>query len=115
MHELSLVQSIIDSCTECAGGARVRRVTLEVGALSCVMPEALHFCFAALTDGTGTLLEGAELEILRRPGHSRCRDCGRDIELHTLLDRCSCGSGNTTPPEGGDQLRIQSMEIEEAV
>ncbi|WP_346836641.1 hydrogenase maturation nickel metallochaperone HypA [Microbulbifer sp. SAOS-129_SWC] len=113
MHELSLVRSIVQTCSEYAGGAPVRRITLEVGALSCVMAEALQFCFAAVSDGTP--LAGAELEILRRPGYSRCRDCGADIELQSLLDVCACGSANMSPPQGGDQLRIQSMEIEEAL
>ncbi|MBB3063423.1 hydrogenase/urease maturation nickel metallochaperone HypA [Microbulbifer rhizosphaerae] len=113
MHELSLVQSIVEACSARANGAWVRKVTLEVGALSCVMPEALRFCFAAVSDGTA--LQGAELEILVRPGRSRCRECGRELSLRSLLDNCSCGSGNLEPPSGGDQLRIQSMEIEEAV
>lgn len=113
MHELALVQSIVEACSAEARGARVRRVTLEVGALSCVMPEALRFCFSAVSDGTA--LAGAELEILLRPGRSRCLECGRELSLHSLLDGCSCGSANIEPPSGGDELRIQSMEIEESV
>lgn len=113
MHELSLVQSIVATCSAQASGARVRRVTLEVGALCCLMPEALRFCFAAVSDGTA--LQGAELEILLRPGRSRCLECGRELSLHSLLDSCSCGSAHMEPPSGGDQLRIQSMEIEESV
>jgi len=113
VHELSLVQSIVETCRECAGTARVRRVTLEVGTLCCVMPEALRFCFVAVTEGTA--LAGAALEILPQPGRSRCRDCGRTVALQSLLDLCACGSGNLAPPAGGDQLRIHSMEIEEAV
>jgi Zn finger protein HypA/HybF involved in hydrogenase expression len=48
------------------------------------------------------------------PGLSRCRDCGAPVRMDHLLCSCSCGSINLEPPRGGDQLRIKSMEIEEA-
>ncbi|WP_397448611.1 hydrogenase maturation nickel metallochaperone HypA [Pseudomonas sp. NA-150] len=112
MHELSITQSIVEACNERAGGARVLRVTLEVGRLSCVMPDALRFCFDVVTEGTP--LQGSTLEIITLPGLSRCRDCGAPVQMLDLLSRCSCGSVNLERPQGGDQLLIKSIEIEEA-
>ncbi|MFW0754108.1 hydrogenase maturation nickel metallochaperone HypA [Pseudomonas sp. H11T01] len=112
MHELSITQSIVEACNERAGGARVLRVTLEVGNLSCVMPDALRFCYDVVTEGTS--LQGSTLEIIRIPGLSRCRDCGATVAMDDMLSSCSCGSVNLERPQGGDQLRIKSMEIEEA-
>lgn len=112
MHELAVTHGIVDACSERAGGARVLRVTVAVGALSCVMPDALDFCFDVAA--AGTPLEGASLEIVRIPAHSRCRDCGAEVELDDILGQCACGSGNLEPPSGGDELKIKSMEIEEA-
>ena len=66
MHEMSLTESIVEIALEEArknGARRVTRVFLDVGALSCVEPEALQFCFAAVSSGTPA--EGAQLEIER--------------------------------------------------
>ena len=52
MHELAIVESVIDACAERSGGARVTRVVLEIGKLSCVMPDAVRFCFELATEGT---------------------------------------------------------------
>jgi hydrogenase nickel incorporation protein HypA/HybF len=111
VHELSVAQSIVEGCSERADGARVLRVTVEVGTLSCVMPEALRSCYEIAVQGTS--LEGSELEIIRIPARSRCRECGADVEVFDLLGGCPCGSLNLTRPEGGDGLRIRSMEVGE--
>lgn len=87
------------------------RVTLEVGTLSCVTPDALRFCYDVVAQGTA--LEGSTLEILRVAGVSRCRDCGAEVRMNDMLSTCPCGSVNLERPQGGDQLRIKSMEIEE--
>jgi hydrogenase nickel incorporation protein HypA/HybF len=111
MHELSVTQSIVEACSERAAGANVRRVTVDAGCLTCVMPDALHFCYELAV--AGTPLEGSKLEIIRIPGRSRCRDCGGDVTMTDPLSPCACGSVNLDPPQGGDELRIKSMEIEE--
>lgn len=112
MHELSVTQSIVECCCERAGGARVLRVILEIGTLSCVMPDALRFCYDVAVEGTP--LEGSELKIVRIPARSRCKDCGKELEMNDMLSICACGSANLERPQGGDQLRIKSMEIQEA-
>jgi hydrogenase nickel incorporation protein HypA/HybF len=108
MHELSLTRSIVEACAERAGGARVGRVTLEVGRLTCVTPDALRFCYDACTEGTG--LEGSKLEIIEIPGRGRCRACGGEVALDDLLSPCSCGSYNLELIAGED-LRIKEMEL----
>jgi hydrogenase nickel incorporation protein HypA/HybF len=108
MHELSITQSIVEACAARAGGARVGRVTLEVGRLTCVMPEALRFCYDACTEGTG--LEGSELEIIEISGRGRCRACGDEVALDDLLSPCGCGSYDLELIAGED-LRIKEMEL----
>lgn len=112
MHELAVTRSIVEACSERSAGARVLRVTVEVGALSCVLPEALRFCYDVVARGTP--LEGSELEIVRIPGRSRCLECGREVLMDDLLSPCPCGSVNLEPPRGGDRLRIKSMDIQES-
>lgn len=111
MHELALTQSIVEACRARSNGAPVLRVTVEVGKLTCVMPEALRFCFRSCTGGTE--LEGAELEIMHCAGRARCGDCGRDVVLEDWLATCECGSVNLTEHVGGDRLRVRSMEVDD--
>jgi hydrogenase nickel incorporation protein HypA/HybF len=73
------------------------------------LPDALRFCYDVAV--AGTLLEGSELEIIRVPAHTRCKDCDRAVQLQDILTLCPCGSANLQPPTGGDGLLIRSMEI----
>ena len=64
MHEMGIVQSIMDILEQQAKMHRATRivgVTLEFGALTAVMPEAVRFAFEILSKGG--MAEGA------RPGH----------------------------------------------
>jgi hydrogenase nickel incorporation protein HypA/HybF len=108
MHELSLTRSIVEVCSERAAAARVRRVTLEIGRLTCVAPDAIRFCYDVCTEGTG--LEGSELEIVEIRGQARCRACGAEVMVDDLLTPCSCGSHDLQYMAGED-LRIKEMEL----
>jgi hydrogenase nickel incorporation protein HypA/HybF len=108
MHELGLMQHIVETCGAEARGAKVERITIEVGALSGVMPEALAFCFEVCIEGTP--LAGSRLEIVRLPGRARCRGCGAGFELNDLLQGCGCGSYDLEVT-AGEELRIKQMEV----
>jgi len=66
MHELSITRNLVAIVGEAAQGRTVRKVWLEVGRRSAVMPEALRFCFDVVSRGTA--LEGAALEIVELTG-----------------------------------------------
>jgi hydrogenase nickel incorporation protein HypA/HybF len=66
VHELSIAESVVDGVRERTGDARISRVFLQVGLLSCVEPEAIRFCFELCAEGTA--VEGAALEIEEVPG-----------------------------------------------
>ncbi|MBL8473939.1 MAG: hydrogenase maturation nickel metallochaperone HypA [Rhodocyclaceae bacterium] len=109
MHELGIARNIVAICTEhAAAGARVVRVTLEIGRLSAVMPDALRFCFDACTRDTP--LAGAELDIIDTPGRARCRACGAEIALAERVGLCACGSTDLQIV-AGEELKIRSMEV----
>ncbi|MEP7271708.1 MAG: hydrogenase maturation nickel metallochaperone HypA, partial [Acidobacteriota bacterium] len=57
MHELGITRSIVGICVEHSAGARVKRVTVEIGKLSAIMPDAVRFCFDVCAKGTA--VEGA--------------------------------------------------------
>jgi len=108
MHELGLTQEILEIVTQRAQERKVKRVVLEIGKLSCVLPEAIRFCFDLCAEGT--LAEGAQLEIIQPPGRGRCRQCGAEFALHAVLAHCVCGSGDVEWLSG-EELRIKTMEM----
>ena len=108
MHELSITRSVVAICAEHSRGARVTRVTLEIGKLSAVMPDAVRFCFDICAKATA--VEGASLDIIEVPGLARCGDCGGDVPLNELFGRCRCGSANLTLI-AGDELNVKEMEV----
>jgi hydrogenase nickel incorporation protein HypA/HybF len=61
MHELAIAESLVGMVDETAAGRRVLRVTIEIGALTCVSGEALAFSFGLAAEGTAA--EGAQLDI----------------------------------------------------
>jgi hydrogenase nickel incorporation protein HypA/HybF len=108
VHELAITESIVAAVTEKLPDAVVRRVRVEVGRLSGVVPDALLFCFDLATAGTS--LEGAELEIISSPGRGRCRACAAEFDTDDFLALCPCGSADVTVL-GGRELRIREVEL----
>jgi hydrogenase nickel incorporation protein HypA/HybF len=111
MHELGITRNIVSIVAEAAQGRRVRRVTLDVGKLAGVTPDAIAFCFDIVAKDTA--LDGARLDINEIPGRCRCRDCGSEFEVATLYEACPCGSRAVDRLQG-EELKIREMEIEEA-
>ncbi len=90
--------------------SRVRSVTLEIGKLAAVEPEAMRFAFAAVTNDT--LAAGARLELIETPGQGRCADCDATVEMDEMLALCpQCGSGRVHVI-GGDRMRVLELEAE---
>ena len=108
MHELGITQEIVEICCRRSEGARVTRIVLEIGKLSCVLPDAVRFCFDLCAEGTA--VEGARLEILEPLGAARCRECGKLVELSTPLGQCECG-GTDLEWISGEELKIKEMEV----
>lgn len=108
MHELGITQEVVAIAVAHAGGRRVKRVTLEVGKLTAVLPDALRFCFDLCTEGTAA--EGATLEIIETPGRARCRACGAEVELEQPFGVCNCGTSDLEWLTG-DELRVKELEV----
>ncbi len=111
MHEMGIMKSVVSIVAEHAKAQKVKRVLLEVGKLSAVMPDALHFCFDVIAKGT--VLEGAKLEIIEVIGQAKCRACGQEVELHQIVTACACGSRDLERLSGAE-LNIKEMELEAA-
>ncbi|TVR81810.1 MAG: hydrogenase maturation nickel metallochaperone HypA [Rhodospirillales bacterium] len=113
MHELALCESVMRILYQEADRhhfTRIKTVRLQLGALSCVAPEAIDFCFKAVSKGT--MAEGARLELLREPGAAWCAACGETVTIKERYDPCpSCGSYELHVSRG-DELRVKDLEVE---
>ena len=112
MHEMSLCESvlaILEREAQTQSFQRVKTVWLEIGALSCAAPEAMTFCFRAVT--RGTLAENATLEIVRAPGRAWCMDCSESVTVNERYDPCPLCGGYQLQVTGGDELRIKELEV----
>lgn len=108
MHELSITQSVVDTVVARTGEAQVARVSVRVGRLSGVVPNAMRFCFDLVT--AGTPLAGAELDIEQPEGRARCRTCGDEFVLTDLILLCPCGSADVQVL-AGSELAVASVEL----
>ncbi len=113
MHEMSLAENVLQIIEESArtqNFRRVRTVVLEIGALAAVEPDAMRFCFDAVTHGS--IAEGARLEILDKPGEGWCAECGKTVLLCERLGLCPKCGGARVEITGGNEMRIKELEVE---
>jgi hydrogenase nickel incorporation protein HypA/HybF len=114
MHELGIANSVLQQAQQQAKfhpGAHLRKVTLRVGEMSGVNPEALRFCFEVLARDSH--LEQVELEIELSARRQRCPACDRIFAVVDYDLSCpNCGSAKTEFA-GGDELELSSLEMED--
>ncbi len=113
MHELSLTQGIVELAVEHArreNAEAIRSITVEIGALSGVLADAMEFAFDVCSKGT--MAEGARLEIRHIAGRGRCLECHKESELTTLsytCPHCECLALETVQ---GQEMKFTEMEID---
>ena len=110
MHEVSISEALLDQLAALAGEhgwSRVCRVWVRLGLLSGVVPEALEFAFAAMSDGTPA--EGAELLLETDPGTFLCGVCG-ELELDRFGFSCPHCGGALQLLRAGRELYISGVE-----
>lgn len=113
MHEMALcagILGLIEEAAEREPFCRVRKVVLELGELGHAAPEALLFCFDAVT--RGTVAEGARLVIARVPGAGWCPDCARTVPLAERFAACPACGGHQVQLTDGDAMRVRELEVE---
>ena len=108
MHELSITQSLVDTVAGRVDGVPVRELTMEIGKLSGVVPDAVRFCFDIVS--AGTALEGAVLTILEPTGAGVCRTCGVEFTMADAFPLCPCGSADVELLSGRE-LSVTSVEV----
>ena len=97
MHEFSIARDIIEIVIQEMQNnnlTRVQTVTLQIGEMAQVMPEALCFGFECLCKDTP--LDKAKLIIQTVPVKAVCCQCGRDFIVRDWSYDCpECGATDT--------------------
>jgi hydrogenase nickel incorporation protein HypA/HybF len=104
------VITAVTDAAERAHAVRVNRVTILIGGLTAIVPDALQFAWEALTPGTA--VEGARLEIVEVAARSRCGECHTEFE-HDQYDRVCPSCGNfLCEVIAGNELRIKDVDVD---
>lgn len=113
VHELSIMQSALTLALEQArqaGASRVHTISLRIGALSGVVPDALEFAFEALVPGTPA--EGAKLAVERVPARFWCATCTREFQSDDLFAECPECHSLSGELRAGREMELASLEID---
>jgi hydrogenase nickel incorporation protein HypA/HybF len=113
MHEMALAESVLELAEAAArreNARQIKLVVLEIGQLAAVEPEALRFCFEAVT--RDSLAQGAVLEIISLPGTGWCAACAASVPIAALHDVCPRCGGYDVQATGGMAMRVREIGIE---
>ena len=109
MHELSLMNNLIQHAVAAANGAPVCGLRVRVGPLSGVVIESLRFAFDALAPDH--LAPDAFLHIEETRPTFRCRDCGTHFQQPVGTYNCPTCHSATGELIGGNELELISIEV----
>ncbi len=113
MHEISLIKSILKTIEhemEKCGAKKLNSLTLRIGTLTAVEPEAMQFAFNSSIEKTA--MEGATLCIIETKLSGRCRECGTEFALSEFDSPCPICAGLDIKRLTGTELDIISMDVD---
>ena len=113
MHEMSLAQGVLQLMEDAAHRDNFTKVTavwLEIGQLAGVEPDAMLFCFDAVT--RDSVAQGARLEIIAVPGTGWCMACVKTVPMTDVLGECPQCGGYPLQLTGGTEMRVKELEVE---
>ncbi len=116
MHELGIAFHIIkeiDALAEEKNIPSVKGVTIELGEVSGVVPRYLEDVWKWACENRSTHLKGSTLQVIVTKATSFCKTCGQTYPTLPTGKKCShCQSEDTYLVEG-NEVSIQSIQVEE--
>ncbi len=114
MHELSICSAIADAAAKHADGHSVSQVTVQIGHLRQVVPDALQFSWEIVASTTAEELTKADLVVQEVAAVVECQTCGARTTLDLPILSCgSCGGFEVTLISG-EELRVVSIDLVDA-
>ncbi|MCL2437573.1 MAG: hydrogenase maturation nickel metallochaperone HypA [Coriobacteriia bacterium] len=113
MHEMSIMQSVLDAAFEAlkqSGETRITEISLTIGEQTDIQEIPLNFAFDALKQNTPA--RNARLRVKMFSTRSHCNDCAADFDHDRFSMLCPiCGSVDIALLTGRE-LRIDGMEAD---
>jgi hydrogenase nickel incorporation protein HypA/HybF len=110
MHELSLLQSVIDTADSCINGKlkSVNKITLQYSENSRINKECLLFAWSEIIKNT--IYENAELAISIKETVRTCNSCNKKQSVSNNTPYCEDCASSDIKRVGTDDLMIKSIE-----
>ena len=113
MHEMSIVQNLVAIVQEEMlknNASRLISVSVKIGEMSGIVPEALSTCFEIFTTKSG--LKGAVLKMKVAPLIGSCRKCEEKFKIIDYNFSCpECGSTDIDIISGRE-MNIVEIEVD---
>ena len=115
MHELAVAQALVEQVESVIRQNHADRASLirvRIGPLAGVVPDLLATAFPLAA--AGSRMEHAQLDLVDAPIRVRCQTCGTETEPG--MNRLLCGACGDwhTHVISGDELLLESVELETA-
>lgn len=118
MHEMSLMAEVLRLVEEDAnerGFVKVDRISIIVGELSNVLPDALELAFCYFQKQECSLIsENSELAIIREEAKARCKECRKEFAPDYRIALCPHCHQLNTEIISGESFQIESYEGSES-
>jgi hydrogenase nickel incorporation protein HypA/HybF len=112
MHEMSYCEGVLEAVERRAGGRRVERIGVRIGAVHRVVAEAFEQSFQIAAAGGPAAAATTEVVVVPVTGH--CMDCRNDFESTDAQPACpACGSFEVAAT-GGDEVILAWLQYAEA-
>ena len=113
MHELSIVQNILDIAESEArknNATKIIKIGLKIGEMSGVVIDSINFCFETLKGNT--IARDAELLIDHVPLKGKCKNCGSNFQINNYIFKCNTCNNNDIEIITGRELFVDELEVE---
>ena len=113
MHEFSLAIEVINLAqreAEKNNAENIQEITIEVGNLSGVEADAFESALQLLV--RESILENADINIIRTPGKGKCNACNYEFDMKYRIDTCPKCQCFPSEISGGEEFRVVSLVIE---
>lgn len=115
MHELSLIQSLLNIVQEHSvthGFKKVNSLKLSFGCMNHIEPKALEFAFKS--QSAGTKADGAILEFTILPVIIYCFQCNKkyEVDRFEFIPCPVCGTNEVEVVGGTEDLKLLEMDVD---
>ena len=114
MHELGIVSNIIKQVDAIAvenNAKEVKRVTLEIGEVSGVVPKYLEDCWKWACQNRSEHMKECELRIINLKATSYCEDCEETFDTISNGKICPKCKKQNTYLITGNEVSIKNIEV----